>query len=173
MRDYDPTTGRYLQADPLGLVDGASVYGYVRQNPGRYTDPRGLELRLYTSGRAFWTPAFNHAFLYSTECECAAGTGGSSGGGNTANGGNMEGRPYKVIPLPPAMTEQEFIDDIRKHLNQGPYIPFLWDCHCQMWYAFWQAGVPYPGAPNGRSDIDDTVYSNAPSAQEFIQQFLQ
>ncbi|MBN8631584.1 MAG: RHS repeat-associated core domain-containing protein [Rhodobacterales bacterium] len=23
MRDYDPTTGRYLQADPLGLVDGA------------------------------------------------------------------------------------------------------------------------------------------------------
>ena len=43
MRDYDPTTGRYLQADPLGLVDGASVYGYVKQNPGRWVDPRGLE----------------------------------------------------------------------------------------------------------------------------------
>ena len=42
MRDYDPTTGRYLQADPLGLVDGASVYGYVKQNPGRWVDPRGL-----------------------------------------------------------------------------------------------------------------------------------
>ena len=41
MRDYDPTLGRYIQADPLGLVDGASVYGYVRQNPGRYIDPRG------------------------------------------------------------------------------------------------------------------------------------
>ncbi|SMR83555.1 RHS repeat-associated core domain-containing protein [Aliiroseovarius halocynthiae] len=41
MRDYDPTTGRYLQADPLGLVDGASVYGYALQNPGRYIDPRG------------------------------------------------------------------------------------------------------------------------------------
>ena len=41
MRDYDPTTGRYIQADPLGLVDGASVYGYALQNPGRYTDPRG------------------------------------------------------------------------------------------------------------------------------------
>lgn len=27
MRDYDPTTGRYIQAGPLGLVDGASVYG--------------------------------------------------------------------------------------------------------------------------------------------------
>jgi RHS repeat-associated protein len=41
MRDYDPTTGRYLQADPLGLVDGASVYGYVGQSPMRFIDPRG------------------------------------------------------------------------------------------------------------------------------------
>jgi RHS repeat-associated protein len=42
MRDYDPTTGRYLQADPLGLVDGASVYGYAVQSPMWFTDPRGL-----------------------------------------------------------------------------------------------------------------------------------
>jgi RHS repeat-associated protein len=41
MRDYDPTTGRYLQADPLGLVDGASVYGYVKQSPMRFMDPTG------------------------------------------------------------------------------------------------------------------------------------
>lgn len=41
MRDYDPTTWRYIQAYPLGLVDGASVYGYALQNPGRYVDPTG------------------------------------------------------------------------------------------------------------------------------------
>ena len=41
MRDYDPTAGRYLEADPLGLVDGASIYGYVKGNPGRWVDPRG------------------------------------------------------------------------------------------------------------------------------------
>ena len=41
MRDYDPTTGRYIQADPLGLVDGASVYGYALQNPGRFVDSTG------------------------------------------------------------------------------------------------------------------------------------
>ena len=41
MRDYDPTTGRYLEADPLGLVDGASVYGYARQSPMMFADPRG------------------------------------------------------------------------------------------------------------------------------------
>ena len=56
MRDYDPTTGRYIQADPLGLVDGASVYGYARQNPGRYVDPRGeqtLLVRISPWGRAW------------------------------------------------------------------------------------------------------------------------
>ena len=47
--DYDPTTGRYLQADPLGLVDGASVYGYAGQNPGRYVDPFGL-LTIFVGG---------------------------------------------------------------------------------------------------------------------------
>ncbi len=41
MRDYDPTTGRYLQPDPLGLIDGASVYGYALQSPMRFTDPTG------------------------------------------------------------------------------------------------------------------------------------
>ncbi len=38
MREYDPTTGRYIQADPLGLVAGVSLYGYARQSPFSYTD---------------------------------------------------------------------------------------------------------------------------------------
>jgi len=45
-RDYDPTLGRYLQADPLGLIDGPAIYGYALQNPSRYVDPHGLELAI-------------------------------------------------------------------------------------------------------------------------------
>ena len=41
-----------MQADPLGLVDGASVYGYARQSPGRYVDPRGED----SGGMSFPTP---------------------------------------------------------------------------------------------------------------------
>lgn len=41
-RDYDPTTGRYIQADPIGLAGGASPYSYAMNNPLRYTDPAGL-----------------------------------------------------------------------------------------------------------------------------------
>lgn len=41
-RDYDPTTGRYLQPDPLGLIDGPAAYNYAMQSPMRYIDPTGL-----------------------------------------------------------------------------------------------------------------------------------
>jgi RHS repeat-associated protein len=41
-RDYDPTTGRYIQADPIGLAGGANPYSYAMNNPLRYTDPLGL-----------------------------------------------------------------------------------------------------------------------------------
>jgi RHS repeat-associated protein len=41
MRDYDPTTGRYIQPDPLGLVEGSSLYGYDWQKPGRWIEPTG------------------------------------------------------------------------------------------------------------------------------------
>jgi RHS repeat-associated protein len=42
MRDYDPRTGRYLQADPIGLAGGKNRYGYVKADPLKKIDPLGL-----------------------------------------------------------------------------------------------------------------------------------
>ena len=50
MRDYDPSTGRYIQADPLGLGGGLSRYAYVGGNPVSSFDPLGLD---YTAIRVF------------------------------------------------------------------------------------------------------------------------
>lgn len=41
-RDYDPTVGRYVQSDPIGLLGGMSTYGYANHAPGSFSDPMGL-----------------------------------------------------------------------------------------------------------------------------------
>lgn len=44
-RDYDPTTGRYMQSDPIGLSGGINTFTYANSDPMAYVDPTGLKSR--------------------------------------------------------------------------------------------------------------------------------
>ena len=53
-RDYDPTLGRYVQADPIGLGGDMNPYVYAEGNPLSSIDPNGL--RAIPRGRGIPIP---------------------------------------------------------------------------------------------------------------------
>jgi RHS repeat-associated protein len=55
-RHYDPSLGRYTQPDPLGFVDGPSVYAYAKNSPNIFVDPDGRRSRSQSKPGGFPVP---------------------------------------------------------------------------------------------------------------------
>ena len=73
-RDYDPSIGRYLQSDPIGLYAGLSTYGYAKQNPLRFTDSIGLA-PCEDNCRTRYAACTEHALKNELICSAAVGAG--------------------------------------------------------------------------------------------------
>jgi RHS repeat-associated protein len=96
-RDYDSSTGRYIQADPIGLEGGSNPYLYADANPLRFTDSNGLTTLVYIrdkrllrvkpegGGRAYYVPATSGR----PNCECDE---------KDRNRGPIPGGRYLLLP---------------------------------------------------------------------------
>jgi RHS repeat-associated protein len=60
-RFYDPETGRYISADPIGLTGGMNLYAYVKNDPINWIDPWGLLGEVVTFQPVGWgSSSFGH-----------------------------------------------------------------------------------------------------------------
>ena len=67
-RNCDLASRRYVQSDPIGLAGGLNTYTYVKGNPLRFSNPRGLDLpgqgwNTLASGGPSVLSEFNKCFL--------------------------------------------------------------------------------------------------------------
>ena len=53
-RYYDPSTGRYLTPDPIGLAGGINLFSYTSNTPIDFIDPLGLLTEVIVSGGTWY-----------------------------------------------------------------------------------------------------------------------
>ncbi len=93
-RDYDPSLGRYVQSDPIGLDGGLNTYGYALQNPLRWIDPLGLTVSCtydQASGQLRCTDDITNQQTVNEQCY--------SGAPGAVNDGSQQNTPH-VGPIP-------------------------------------------------------------------------
>jgi RHS repeat-associated protein len=169
-RYYSPMMNRWTAADPLGLVDGPNLYGYVGGSPIVNMDVLGLAIWVCTR-KTEKIPIGNHAYFFNDDGD------ESCGRKSTKNPSKERGFKPKGecvdSKAPDECNKVEGSDNpaiakllmacCTKTADIGLWIPWFNDCHTSVkWCTEKYAGLKYPGAPGRRigPPTDRTAWDN-------------
>ena len=102
-RDYDPSTGRYVEADPIGLEGGMNIYSYVFNRPTVLSDLLGLDAFMCTKplhalgGAGEWLYGHDAPLLYHQYICVKNGKATVCGGQDRSGGPYSPGTPSKDV----------------------------------------------------------------------------
>jgi RHS repeat-associated protein len=128
-RDYDPTVGRYIESDPIGLDGGLNTYAYATDNPLLAIDPKGLAIWI-CSRSAKGMPG-NHTYIWDDR-----GSGRSCGMEQFFGHGDDPFKPERgpnggdscrKVPGSDGV-EDNVMNCCRDSNKSGGWVPFINDC---------------------------------------------
>jgi len=160
-RWYEPQTGRYASADPLGLNAGVNHFGYAFARPLLAADPLGLAA--YVCSRKAFVEVLggigNHGYFWDGRPETPAER-RACGRGLTGPTRNERGPGFdECVEIPGSDGREDFLFEccerrslFRANAIYGPffYVPVVNDCQSMLGRCLLENGLDNPGAPGGR-----------------------
>lgn len=124
-RYYNPTTGRYISSDPIGLAGGLNTFGYAYQNPTGHVDPDGklafVPAILWGVGAYIATSFIEAALLETQQSEMPNGSlqpvGGiplASGFGAAATAGKLCGTTSVTSSGYSSLADVDFLTEVAR-----------------------------------------------------------
>jgi RHS repeat-associated protein len=153
-RDYEASTGRYVESDPIGLLGGLSTFSYSLSRPLNFSDRQGLAV--WFCGRASQMPPIgNHSYLWDDR------TGRSCGMAQGGDPFQQEGGPTvdSCIRIEDSDGKEDKVFECCKNtVNDGIWMPPVNDCHEGADDCLKSQGLNNPGAPGGRMGTCDSCW---------------